>query len=460
MPEPSIEREAPSSSVNRRTFLRAGAVASGITALAGCAMFESTGEPSNGDTPGNGGSTGGGSIPGEPLKMGVTSFLSGPAAILGDSVTNTAEMLVDQMNQQGGILGERAVDMTLIDEIAEGGSDRFRQFATEEEMDVVIGYASTSNALEVAPLAEDLEQLTIFHDTGAVNLFEETVTDPHWTFRTGGSLSVEAVGAAQVVANRLTDVESVAGIHPDYGFGRGNQEMFTSALSNLAPDVEVVAERYPPLLDVNDYTPHIEALRQADPDFIFSVLWGGDLVTFLEQAQAQGLLEGRTGCFFATHLFGKHADLIPEGHLMSPRGPHFPYILQNNPLQTKYVEDYTSRFGEPPWGHTAYHFWNAFHAYEAAVEKAHAITGGWPSQEQIIAALEGISLPSPSGHFPAMTRYDGHQGVEPGFFGYASADGPDGNPTLVDPIWLAPELVNPPIDTTHAEWIGQLEPVR
>lgn len=441
-----------STAVKRRSFLKASAATSGALALSGCALFGSGSDD-------GGGSGGGGDIPDEPLKLGATSFMSGPATILGEPVTNTVNMLVDQVNAEGGILGEREIELTLIDEVAEGGSDRFREFAADET-DVVIGYGSTSNAMEVAPFAEDLEQLTIFHDTGALEMYEEVIDEPQWTFRTGATLSVDAVGAARVVANRLTDVQTVAGIHPDYGYGRGVQEMFRNALSQIAPDVEVVSERFPPLLDVSDYSPHIDALKNADPDFIFSALWGGDAVTFLQQAQEQNLFQDRISCNMATHIFGEHPDLIPDGHLWWPRGPHFPFMDATNPDNEAYVDSYINEFDSPPWGHTAFHFVNAFRAYIAAVEKAYDIAGGWPSDEQIISALENISQYSTGGHLPNMTRRGGHQGIEPAYLGFSQSGENQYGPTLTDEIWIAPELVNPPRGMSHSEWIDTMEPVR
>jgi branched-chain amino acid transport system substrate-binding protein len=432
--------------------MKAGAATSVALSLAGCALLGQSGD----DTTNN--NNNGGGIPDEPVKMGLTAFLSGPAAVTGEPMRNAAELVVDQINNEGGILGEREIDLTIIDEVAQGGGERYREFA-ENDTDVVIGYGSTSNANEVAPLASDLEQLTIFNDTGSIELFEDVVSEPEYAFRTCPAASYEAIVNARTIAQYLTDVETVATISPDYGYGRTLHQMFMDGLGQLAPDVEEVESRFTPLLQVNDFTPHLQALEEADPDFILTPYWGGDLLGFIEQGKEAGLFEDRYVSSMAAGMFADHPELVPEGFLGWGRGPGFPFMNDINPEREEFVNAYVDRFDGPPFSHTAYHAYEAIMTYVTAVEKGYSILGSWPTTEEIIHAMENIGMFSASGHSPSLTRKNGHQAVQPGYIGFVTRHEEYGS-TYKDEIWFPAEHVNPPVGMNHDEWISQLEQVR
>lgn len=391
-------------------------------------------------------------IPSKPLKMAVVSFLSGPAAIFGVPAANTAKLLVNQINNNGGILGKRRIDLQVLDE--SGGTDAnvrtLRRLATQENVDVVIGYISSGDMLAIAPVAEDLGQLTIIFDAGSNRLFEERSYE--YVFRTDAHLSVGAVGAARLLEN-MSEVKTVALINQDYAWGRDNADIFKAALKRLRPDIEVVAELWPPLF-TTDYTSHISALLSAEPDFVFSSLWGGDLVTFTQQAKPQGLFEKST-VLFST---GEHAiqDLgkdMPEGVILGARGPHYwKYWIDTNPLNKKFVQDYYSTYGSYP-NYPAYHMWQAIMAYVTAVEKAYNILGKYPDVEDIIYSMEGHELYTPSGYLYIEKT---HQAREPALFGYTKFTS-QYDFAVLDGIKLIPaDLVNPPPGVKTKDWIATL----
>lgn len=391
-------------------------------------------------------------IPTTPIKMAVVTFLSGPAAIFGVPAANLAKLLVKQINEKGGILGKRKIDLQVLDE--SGGTDanvrNLRRLTTQENVDVVIGFISSGDMLAVAPVAEDLGQLTIIFDAGSNRLFEERSYE--YVFRTCAHLSVGAVGAARLLEN-MPEIKTVALINQDYAWGRDNAEIFKLALKRLRPDIEVVAELWPPLF-TTDYTTHISALLSAEPDFVFSSLWGGDLVTFIQQAKPQGLFD-KSLALFST---GEHAiqDLgkdMPEGIILGARGPHYwKYWIDSNPLNKKFVQDYYNTYKSYP-NYPAYHMWQAIMAYVAAVEKAYNILGKYPDVEDIIYAMEGLEIFTPDGY---LHIEETHQAREPALFGYTKfVSGYDF--AVLDNIKLIPtELVNPPPGVKTKDWIATL----
>ena len=81
---------------------------------------------------------------------------------------------------------------------------------------------------------------------------------------------------------------TVAGINPDYSYGRDNWAAFLAIMKKYGIEVQVVSELWPKL-GATDFTSHVAALQQAKPDLIFSCFWAGDTPIFMKQAHAAGL---------------------------------------------------------------------------------------------------------------------------------------------------------------------------
>ncbi|MFC6993779.1 ABC transporter substrate-binding protein [Haladaptatus sp. GCM10025707] len=411
--------------------------------MAGCS------NPASDDSLG-GGSDGGGEIPSEPLRMACIGFTSGPAAVFGTPMMQAARMIVDQINENGGILGERNIEMDEVDENVSDVVQVYRRLATQEDYDIIIGFISSANALSVAPVAEELSQPTIIWDTGTTELFDSAVTDPKYTFRTSASSSTDAVGAARLLDNALPDVQTVAGVNQDYAYGRNNWNLFERALQSLGTDVEIVDSRFTPFPN-EDFSSTISALNDVNPDFIFSSLWGGDLVNFMTQANDRGLFDDTLPCFSGgTHVFHDAPNEVPDGLIFGPRGPHFPYgTMEWNSLHQNFVQNFESRYGDTPYAHGAWHAWTALYGYVYSVERAYNISGEYPDDDAWVKSMEGIGFDTPSGF--ANIPKGSHNAVESAFWGYSDTSGE--NLSLRDTVWIAKEEVNPPVNLTTGEWI-------
>ena len=110
----------------------------------------------------------------QPIKIGIVTFLSGPAAgPFGVPARNGFELTAELLNS-GGVpglyatkgIGGRPVELIVIDEA--GGPQKqvaeLRNLA--QRVDYVIGYISGGDCLAVAPVAEELKKLTVLFDCG------------------------------------------------------------------------------------------------------------------------------------------------------------------------------------------------------------------------------------------------------------------------------------------------------
>ena len=449
--------------MSRRSILKLTGGTTLLGSLAGCSALvpESQSDGDSGDSDGgdSGGTTSQDSIPDEPLTIAVVTFTSGAGAVLGQPAANAAQMFADQLNEQGGVLGQREIEIQIVDEAGEETVRRFRELANDDNIDFIQGYISSANMLSVAPVAEDLEQLLMILDAGSNKLFEEAVTDPKWVFRDEAHAANGSVAAARLVARDLPDATRVAGINPDYAWGRSSMGKFRRALKQLAPEVEFVGQEWPELF-AGDYGSFISNILNAEPDFVYSSLWGGDLVTFINQAKDRGLFEQtEVGLVTGTNAMTELKKDMPEGTHVTGRGPGMPGVLPYNPLHTQFVNQYQSRFGNPPFGYTAFDAWQGLKLYVTAVEQAYQLLESFPSDEQLIGSLEHTIVDTPQGWIP-LANANGHQVVEPGIYAQTTNDTDGEWPGFKNESWFPIEQVNPPQELTTDKWIDQFTPIR
>ena len=108
------------------------------------------------------------------LKIGITTFLSGAASVFGVPGKAAAEILIDDINAQGGIGGVKVVP-TFIDEGVGGDKllSEYRRLVQEQGMKVMLSAISSGNCNTIAPVAEDLKVLNVMWDCGTEKVLED-----------------------------------------------------------------------------------------------------------------------------------------------------------------------------------------------------------------------------------------------------------------------------------------------
>ncbi len=384
------------------------------------------------------------------LKVGIVSFLSGPAAVFGVPSKNAAEWLIEKYNREGGIGGVR-IRPVYADEA--GGAEKqvaeFRRLVLDEQVDLVVGYISSADCLAVAPVAEELKKLTVLFDCGTNRIFEDN--EYTYVFRTAAHQALDSVAAARYVLEVKPDVRTIAGINQDYAWGRDSWDSFKRAMQELKPDVKVVAELWPKLY-AGEYSAEISRLLTARPDVIHSSFWNGDLVGLVKQGSPRGLFKQSLVVLTAgEHMLQDVGKDMPDGVIIGARGDHWFLHNPGDPLHREFVEGYRSRYGRYPI-YPSYHMYQALAGVKAAYEKAMKANGGaWPTAEQVGKAFEGLEYRVPPGRTNAV-RGD-HNAVEPAIMGVTKQT-PQYPFAILDRITVFPaDEVNPPLGVKADQWI-------
>jgi branched-chain amino acid transport system substrate-binding protein len=383
------------------------------------------------------------------IKIAIVQFLSGAGAPHDASAVNTARLLTEQFNAAGGIEGVRLNTM-YVDE-AGSAADKvaeYRRLVQDEKITVAIGYTSSANCLAVAPVADELKTLTIFHVCANYRLIDKGVHK--YVFRTAGHAASENISAALYVLATKPNLKTIAGLNYDYAYGRDSWDVFKRTILKLKPDVQVVGELWTKFL-ATEYSAEISRLLALKPDVIHTVNWGAGLTSFINQGETRGLFE-QSLVMMTTGLLSQ-AEILPKGVAFSGRGYHLQYPdPDNNPGNREYLRSYKAKFNSMP-DYQGTFMAQAFYGLKAGIEKAVKVkNGAWPTNEEIAAAMEGLEFDTPRGR--VLVRKD-HEAVHEAMWGLTSGKKhPVFGYPILDQFRVFPaDDVTPPEGKKTVEWI-------
>jgi branched-chain amino acid transport system substrate-binding protein len=383
------------------------------------------------------------------LKIAIVQFLSGAAAPHDASAVNTARLLTEQFNSSGGIGGVRLNTM-YVDE-AGSAADKvaeFRRLVQDEKIALAIGYTSSANCLAVAPVADELRTLTIFHVCANYRLFDKGTYK--YVLRTAAHAASENISAARYVLATKPDLKTIAGLNYDYAYGRDSWDVFKRTILKLKPDVQVVGELWTKFL-ATEYSAEVSRLLALKPDVIHTVNWGAGLTSLISQGETRGLFE-QSLVLMTTGLLSQ-AENLPKGAAFSGRGYHLQHPDPDKHAGNReYLRSYKAKFNSMP-DYQGHFMAQAFYGLKAAVEKAaKAKNGAWPSTEEIAAAMEGLEFDTPRGR--VLVRKD-HEAVHEAMWGVTSGKKhPELGFPVLDQFRVFPGAdVMPPEGQKTVDWI-------
>lgn len=391
------------------------------------------------------------------LKIGITTFLSGPASVFGVPAKAAAEILIDDINAQGGIGGVK-LSATYIDEGV--GADKmlseYRRVVQEQGVKTMISAISSGNCNTVAPVAEDLKVLNIAWDCGTEKLLEEKRYQ--YVVRTQANATTEMVATVLYLLKTKPDFETIAVVNQDYAWGRDSWEIFINTLRVFKPNVKVVAEMFPKM-GASDFSTELSRLQALKPDVVLNTSWGGDLDTFVRQASQRGVFTPNT--LFVLPLLESSLErlgaAVPAGVIVGARGDH--YFLhpdtKNDPKHKAFIEKFRAKTNAYPI-YSTYHMAQALVGLKTGYEKAIKANGGkWPSTEQVAEAMRTMEFKA-FGH-PVRMRADG-QGLEDQLLGLTKRV-PEFPFAVMDKMMIVPaELVTTPVGQKSPEWVKTIKP--
>jgi branched-chain amino acid transport system substrate-binding protein len=391
------------------------------------------------------------------IKIGLATFLSGPASVFGVPGRAAAELFIDRINRAGGIAGV-PVRMLVIDEAP--GVDHvvgeIRRLVQSERVDALLTAISSGSCLACAPLNEELRTPTLLWDCATQRIFEER--QYQYVARSQGNATPEVLAALLYTLKAKPDFRTLAVVNQDYAWGRDSWEIWRTAMEVLKPGVRVVAELFP-RFGATDFSTEITRLQALRPDIVFSTSWGGELDTFIRQAAERRLFERSTFVLpLAESSLERVGRTLPAGVIIGARGDHW-YLhptAKDSAAMKEFVAEYRAKTGQVPI-YPTFHAQQAVSALKTAYEKALAGTGGsWPTPAQLAAAFKGLEFPTLTSGTMRI-REDG-QGLEPQLMGTTLHAEGFNHAVMTDMIIFPPELVTTPAGQRSVDWLKTLTP--
>jgi branched-chain amino acid transport system substrate-binding protein len=393
----------------------------------------------------------------QPLRIGVITFLSGPAAgPFGVPAKNASDLLAEVLNQ-GGIVpgyeargfGGRPIELVYVDEA--GGPTKvvteYRNLVERQNVDMVIGVISSGDCLAVAPVAEELKKFTVLFDCATYRIFEEA--SYKYVFRTTTMATQENVAAVRYVVENFPNLKVYSGVNPNYAWGQDAWSDFTESMKVLKPQAQI-ATNVTPKLGAGQYGTEISALLGSGAELVQNSLWGGDLEAYIMQSAPRGLLAKAPNVMITGEtVLERLPDQIPDGTIIGARGPNGPFAPPT-PLNKWFAKAYQDKFGITAV-YASYHMATAFFGVKAAYEKAQAAgKGKEPGIDDIIKAFEYLKFESPAGSVD-MALGKGHQAVQHVPYGTVRKVG--GKLTLTNVKYYPPDQISPPEGVKSLDWI-------
>jgi branched-chain amino acid transport system substrate-binding protein len=337
------------------------------------------------------------------LKIGVSTRLSGPSAVIGDSDRKSITMAVEELNAAGGVAGHR-LEAVYGDNkgVPSEAVAVARRLADVDGVLAIVDSAGSSGTLAAMPVVKQL---------GVVNL-AKTSTNPRiyamagaggneWAFR----MNVDDTMIAQAYGAFIAQsAQSVAILAYNDDYGRGAAAAYQPILDRLK--VKVTGTDFF-ARGLADYRPLLTRLRQGSPDGVLYVGTATDAAVFARQLREVGW----------------KPQVFCRGDIASPE---FLRSIKDDPSMAEgwtdatlwapsadeaFVQRYQARWGTAAVSHGAVGYHAVKEVLAAAIERA-AADAKTVTRQSLREAMAKISVRTPIGPI----KFDDHNQAYPHVF--------------------------------------------
>src|SRR6202165_5357275 len=181
----------------------------------------------------------------KPVRIGILAPRSGIAAAPGENGIRAAQWAADRFNAGGGIAG-RKIELVIEEETSPKDTiERFQKLVQQDKVDCVLGIISTGVALALGPVVEESRALTIYWDGTTQDGVDEKIPNPRYLFKSTDNECEAVMASLLAIKHWKGQFVTVAGINPDYSYGRNNMAAFVAMLKRCDIEHKGVAEQWP-----------------------------------------------------------------------------------------------------------------------------------------------------------------------------------------------------------------------
>ena len=339
----------------------------------------------------------------DPIKIGATLSITGPAAFLGDPELKTLQQYIEDINKKGGVLG-RQLELVHYDD----GSDATKansftkRLIEDDKVDVLIAGTTTGATMSMVPLVEKAG-IPFVSLAGAVVVIEPV---KKWVFKTAHTDRMAAEKVFEDMKKR--GLTKIALLSETSGFGQSGKKESESVAAKYG--ITFVANETYGAKDT-DASPQLTKIKNTagvQAVFVFGLGQGPAIVTKnYRQLDIKLPLYHAHGV--ASEEFIKLAGPAAEGVRLPAAAILVPSKLANNDPQKAVVTAYTKAFTDK-WKTDVSTFGG--HAYDALMLTVEAIKhAGSTDKAKVRDALEATKGYVGTGGVVNMSATD-HMGLD------------------------------------------------
>ncbi|QRG08439.1 ABC transporter substrate-binding protein [Xanthobacter dioxanivorans] len=353
------------------------------------------------------------------IKVGeINSYSSLPAFT--EPYRKGMELALKQINDAGGIKGKKLVIISKDDGGKPGDALTAANELVSRDGVVMISGGFLSNVgLALSDFAKQKK---------VVYLAAEPLTDAivwskgnDYTFRLRTSNYMQAAMLAEEAAK--LPAKRWATIAPNYEFGQSFVAVFKELLTKKRPDVEFVAEQWPPLGKI-DAGPVLQAIDAAKPDAILNATFAGDLVKLVREGNTRGVFKDRAVVSYLTgepEYLDPLKDETPNGWIVSG----YPWYSINTPEHKAFLDAYQQL-------HKDYPRLGSIVGYSTVMSIAALLKGTDDySTDGLVKGMKDLKVDTPFG--PIVYRAGDHQSTLGAYIGKTALK--DGKGVMVDVVF-------------------------
>jgi branched-chain amino acid transport system substrate-binding protein len=320
------------------------------------------------------------------IKLGMVGEFSGPFAQYGQQILGGMKAY---MKVNGDTVAGKKIEIVQKDTTgpAPDVAKRLAQeLVTRDNVDILVGFGLTPNALAVAPVATEAKKLMVIMNAATSII----TTKSPYIVRV--SMTLPQVTQPMAIWAAKNGIKKVYSVVADYGPGLDSEKAFTEAFK--AAGGEIVGSVHTPLQNP-DFGPFIQRVKDAKPEAVFLFLPAGEQgIAFMKGYEERGLKQAGIK-LIAT------GDITDDGVLDAMGDPTLGLITSfhysawhQSPENAAFKKAYAEVNGDKLRPN-----FMAAAGYDgmAAIYEALKKTNGSTDADKLIAALKGMKLMSPRG---------------------------------------------------------------
>jgi len=346
----------------------------------------------------------------DPIRLGeLNSYKQFPQFL--EPYKKGMELALTEINAAGGVLG-RPLEVVFRDDNGTPG-DAVRvaeELLSREKAVFLMGTFASNVGLAVADLARQRKVMFL----AAEPLTDKIVWDNgnRYTFRLRASTFMQT--AMLVPEAAKLGKKRWAIVYPNYEYGQAAAATFKKQMLFMQSGGLEFVEQAVPLGKI-DAGPVVQALLDAQPDAIFSALFGPDLARFVREGELRGLFKNRP----VFNLLGGEPEYLDPLKDEAPVGWYvtgYPWYAIDTPAHKRFRDAYQAKYGDYPRLGSVVGY-STIKVAAAALAKARST-----DTEKLLAAMRNLEVDTPFGriafraidHQSTMGAYVGRTAVKDG----------------------------------------------